>query len=26
MLLVFGLIALGYCAGWFGYLKAETGL
>ena len=25
VLLVFGLIALGYCAGWSGYLKAETG-
>ena len=25
VLFVFGLVALGYCAGWSGYLKAETG-
>ena len=25
VLFVFGLVALGYCAGWSGYLKAQTG-
>ncbi|MGO4842124.1 AEC family transporter, partial [Rhizobiaceae sp. 2RAB30] len=25
VIFVFGLVALGYLAGWSGYLKAETG-